>query len=522
MAYAHMFYGDYRRSENPRAFLYDFEEHLATLPDVSESRKCEHFYLNCRSGFGAEEWYENFEQNSPSVITSWSTLRKHFCVKWLGASPNILLEIPNTKPVATIHPSAATTISHEMTTTTTSTVTPTPTNTTATAIYETTTTSEQLNCVADTRHVIATPTPIPTTTATATDPNNAMAMADQQDNEGPAVGREEERKKGEKQDETSEQEAEQHELGTGEQEGIDETQGEIRDCAVLNTMTLHEPMRFDWAAEVDKAFGLSPFVRNITQPVSDTPYPMPIKPVPRDVTVDPVRTKPANVALYSPIVFDNGTVVHGDKNAHVYDSISPVDPDPGDVANTIGIALTTTAPSNPVSIELASNAPIFTNTIDYDPGDVSAGPTHVVLDNAIPIEPINTVPVDPDPIRIAFASAILIDPDPGDARTAHAAHVNPVCIDPDLVISTSSIQQLSLLLLVLSTFFSHYFHSLDSNFHIRIFSFGLLKDILGIGDADVTIWRGVDGVVDSGLEECQGSHQGYGVLPDISLSSRCS
>ena len=27
----------------------------------------------------------------------------------------------------------------------------------------------------------------------------------------------------------------------------------------------------------------------------------------------------------------------------------------------------------------------------------------------------------------------------------------------------------------------------------------------GIGDADVTIWRGVDGVVDSELEECQGS-----------------
>jgi len=27
----------------------------------------------------------------------------------------------------------------------------------------------------------------------------------------------------------------------------------------------------------------------------------------------------------------------------------------------------------------------------------------------------------------------------------------------------------------------------------------------GIGDADVTIWRGEDGVVDSELEECQGS-----------------
>jgi hypothetical protein len=119
--------------------------------------------------------------------------------------------------------------------------------------------------------------------------------------------------------------------------------------------------------------------------------------------------------------------------------------------------------------------------------------------------PINGVPIDldpgnvADPICIAFTSAILVDPDPGDACTAHAAHINSVCIDPDLIIFTSSIRQLLLLLLVLSTFFSHYFHSLDSNFHIRIFSFGLLKDILGIGDADVTIWRGVDGVVDLGL-----------------------
>jgi hypothetical protein len=34
---------------------------------------------------------------------------------------------------------------------------------------------------------------------------------------------------------------------------------------------------------------------------------------------------------------------------------------------------------------------------------------------------------------------------------------------------------------------------------------------------DVTILRGVDGVVDSGIEECQGSHPGY----SISMSSCC-
>jgi hypothetical protein len=32
-----------------------------------------------------------------------------------------------------------------------------------------------------------------------------------------------------------------------------------------------------------------------------------------------------------------------------------------------------------------------------------------------------------------------------------------------------------------------------------------------IGDADVTIWGGLDGVVGSGLEECQGSCRGYRV-----------
>jgi hypothetical protein len=147
-----MFYGDCRRSENPRDFLYHFEEHLASLPDPSESRKCEHFYLHCRSGFNAEEWYENFEQNSPSIITSWSTLRKHFCVKWLGASTDILPEIPKEKAVTSTQLCTATITSREMNTTTTITI-PAPYNTTANAIYEMVM-SEQLDRVADARHVI--------------------------------------------------------------------------------------------------------------------------------------------------------------------------------------------------------------------------------------------------------------------------------------------------------------------------------------------------------------------------------
>jgi hypothetical protein len=120
--------------------------------------------------FNAEERYKNFEQNSPSIITSWSTLPKHFCVKWPGASPNILPEIPNTKPVTTTQPGTATMISHEMTTTTTILA---PYNTTADTIYETVT-PEQCKHVADACHVIASPTPITnqldleTTTSTTT------------------------------------------------------------------------------------------------------------------------------------------------------------------------------------------------------------------------------------------------------------------------------------------------------------------------------------------------------------------
>ena len=79
------------------------------------------------------------KKNSPAVVTSWPTLVLHFQVKWLGAAPDTLLEIPITKLVTTTQPDAATTVSHE-TTTTMITAIPTPANTAAPATYETTTT----------------------------------------------------------------------------------------------------------------------------------------------------------------------------------------------------------------------------------------------------------------------------------------------------------------------------------------------------------------------------------------------
>ena len=158
------------------------------------------------------------KKNSPEVVASWSTLALHFRVKWLGASPNILLEIPNKKLVTTTLPDTATTITRETTTTTTTAIAA-PANTAAAAIYETTTTPEQLDPVENARHVITTSAPIPTqfkleatTTATATDSNDAISMDEQQDKEESGVGREEEAKGREKQDEVSKQEAEQREL----------------------------------------------------------------------------------------------------------------------------------------------------------------------------------------------------------------------------------------------------------------------------------------------------------------------
>ena len=65
-----------------------------------EAEKCQtlsiHLYMNLHN----DNWYNEFENLAPKVLTSWATLHKHFRVKWLGANPNILLEIPKNKPLA--------------------------------------------------------------------------------------------------------------------------------------------------------------------------------------------------------------------------------------------------------------------------------------------------------------------------------------------------------------------------------------------------------------------------------------
>jgi hypothetical protein len=118
MAYAHMFYGDYRAGDNARTFLRRFEGDLTDMPQLSETEKCHRFYNYCRSGSDAEYWYEELERNSPIVLTSWFTLANHFRVKWLRGSPNLLLESPEIKQITIIQSDTATTVSRDSTSTT--------------------------------------------------------------------------------------------------------------------------------------------------------------------------------------------------------------------------------------------------------------------------------------------------------------------------------------------------------------------------------------------------------------------
>jgi hypothetical protein len=369
MAYAHIFYGDYRCSKNPQNFLYDFEEHLTSLPDLTESRKCEHFYLNCRLGFNAEEWYENFEQNSLSVIALWSTLRKHFCVKWLGASSDSLLKIPEGKPVTMTQLGAATITSHEMNTTTTI---PTPNITTTNAIYKTAT-PERLNPVVDAHHIIAPPMPIPnqlelktaTSTTTAMDSNNTMAI-EQQDNKEATVGGEKEQEMGvEKQDRTSERKTD-----AGEWE--------------RTAMTQNKPARFDWAVEVDKAFYLSPVMPDTMQLASTNPALVPPSdPIPSDITINPIHIESADAA---PIPVRHNTIAQAD---HVDLPLSVNQP-------------THITTDNPTPIMLDNPNP-----------SVHVDPVPAAFTKCSPIIPISSICVNPDlivPICITPPAPVHIDP----------------------------------------------------------------------------------------------------------------
>jgi hypothetical protein len=82
---------------------------------------------------------------------------------------------------------------------------------------------------------IYTPT---TTAATTADSNNAITTVEQQDNREPGVRREEEARGVGKQDRTEEREPERGEVETGDQEGIEQSKGEVRDHALSTTASM--------------------------------------------------------------------------------------------------------------------------------------------------------------------------------------------------------------------------------------------------------------------------------------------
>ena len=108
-----IFYGDRRPNEDLRAFLTYLETRFACHTNYTEEEKSESLACHLGAGSIAERWYDKLEISTPEITNSWATLHKHFCVKWLGASPNILLNIPENEPLAV---STATTTPREQVT----------------------------------------------------------------------------------------------------------------------------------------------------------------------------------------------------------------------------------------------------------------------------------------------------------------------------------------------------------------------------------------------------------------------
>ena len=329
--------------------------------------------------------------------------------------------------------------SHETSTTTTATPTPT-TNTAVHATYETATTPERPDRVAHTHHVIAPPTPIPaqseaklTTPTTTTGSSNTVTTAIRQDQEELAVRREEEQ--------AEKEGVREQEVDTGEQE---KTQSEVRAPAPSSTAhlafdpRLHEPTRFDWAAEVDEALGLSPVA------LSDCAAPTPVNPDPGDVMVDPVRTAfanavpadtvhvdPAPVSLFNLVL--NNVTVDPDRTAHgsavpansipaptnpVPTDPAPVNPTPVSPINRVHTAFVNAAPTDSVPV------PTSPVPVDPDPDPVSPVPTKPAPANPITVDPVRTVPVDLDPDP-ANPSSVATDNCTPSSNTG-VAFANPV------------------------------------------------------------------------------------------------
>jgi hypothetical protein len=480
MAYVHMFYGDYRAGDNAWTFLRQFEEDLAELSQLSKTEKCHRFYNYCRSGSKAEYWYEELKHISPIVLTSWFTLANHFHVKWLCGSPNLLLESPEIKQITITQSNTATTVSRK------------------------------------------------TTTTTAMDSIDATATDELQDSEGSARGRE---GTGETQNTGDGAEKEEDKTKT-----ISPITSETAPCGNVTRFSAPTTAsNFNGASPSmsECRCPASPMKSStngcsnrLSKPLSPLASPKPAPPL-LGAPVTPPQTVHAPP---KPIVTPSNNDVAAHAHTPTMDALSncnpaasvpinpvPVDPDPGDVApNPARLSLTNTAPAL-INPDLITILPAFMSAVPVDPDLV-----HATLANTVPADnvlieptctgpdtlnshigdvftacatvdtvPIDSVSIDPNPVTSVslFINLLATGSTPTHITLAdlfnsafvgsiYSTPTNPVHVDPvspDIVNLTA----FAITTLVLTAFFSHYFHWLDSNLHIcilEIFSFGHLKE----------------------------------------------
>jgi hypothetical protein len=218
----------------------------------------------------------------------------------------------------------------------------------------------------------------------------------------------------------------EREVDTGERERIEV----VRDPAPSPTAhitfdaMLHEPARFDWAAEVDEAHGLSPIVRNTTQPASVNAAPtLPGNSIPDNIIVDPICTTPNHSAHASP---DPAPMLPKPKPTPA----AFTDPNLNAPVGFPSITITTTAPANPdhtppksatppiVNDETPTTLPQFIHappkcTVNPVPGDVAVDPVRAALAGTIPVDLVNPNSVAANECtHVRFASAVPTDPEP--------------------------------------------------------------------------------------------------------------
>jgi hypothetical protein len=199
-----------------------------------------------------------------------------------------------------------------------------------------------------------------------------------------------------------------------------------------------------------------------------------------------MNSVPSNLST-TPSVHPDPISIH-----HAFPSPVPVDPDPGDVAtNPTGAALakSNTAPTNLDRIPPKSATPPIVNnkmpttlsqivhappkrTINPVPGDVVIDPIRVALASAIPVDPANpnsvatndcTISMPADPVSVYPIRIIPVDP----------VHVDPVSVTPadsDFIIVTTI-----LINLAFNKLFRHQTHSLSSRSHLYSISLALVR-----------------------------------------------